>query len=411
MINCYPVQLNDVFMIRELFLATFRGGTSAVGYTRFDPKTLKHFQESFPSLGSDDVKKFLHWHNALVDFCARYGIYCPPAHTLRPGQHLGIWFNDLPKHVQLDAQKHFANVLTGCLRSKLSPSVRQDHPMIANIIQHGSTNGYKILYLLTEEAGNHPLLERYPSVPLEPTQTANTTIEQYTTAWTQYLQHMLLDGTVYCDRYFMQQYQRNLYPAVKQMIGPHLRQEISDIPIDIPLPPEFAPDRLNQLLHSIGKFIGNHGLVTKTPRELYQQTTQQPVRSLYQSQHAEHGDNDIDLPAIVAALSNTDARTCYLCAAEDHQMIECPTYQRLRDNPRAVTAILRSLTKSTRGNHNRRNGPPRHIRQLCDTIPNDIGEGLATDLKAGEGQSIDDNETTIHANNDLSDDILDQDFH
>jgi hypothetical protein len=395
-------------MIRELFLATFRGETSAVGYTRFDPKTLKHFQDSFPSLGSDDVKKFLHWHNGLVDFCARYGIYCPPAHTLRPGQHLGIWFNDLPKYVQLDAQKHFANVLTGCLRSKLSPSVRQDHPMIANIIQHGSTNGYKILYLLTEEAGNHPLLERYPSVPLEPTQTANMTIEQYTTAWTQYLQHMLLDGTVYCDRYFMQQYQRNLYPAVKQMIGPHLRQEISDIPIDMPLPSEFAPDRLTQLLNSIGKFIGNYGLVTKTPRELYQNT--QSVRSLYHN--AENGDNDVNLPAIVAALSNTDARTCYLCAAEDHRMIACPTYQRLRDNPRAVTAILRSL-KPPRGNqHNRHNGgPPRHIRQLCDEIPTEIGEGQATDLETGEGHSIDDNETAVHANNDLSDDILDQDFH
>jgi hypothetical protein len=55
----------------------------------------------------------------------------------------------------------------------------------------------------------------------------------------------------------MQQYQRNLYPAVKQMIGPHLRQEISDIPIDIPLPPEY-----NSITSS--KSVGSYFLVSSS---------------------------------------------------------------------------------------------------------------------------------------------------
>jgi hypothetical protein len=94
MIDCFPVQLNDVFMIREVYLSTFCGGPSTVGYVQFNQKTIKHFTDAFPCLGSNDVTKFLHWHNELVDFCSCYGIYCPPAHmfhstraTLRSTSH------------------------------------------------------------------------------------------------------------------------------------------------------------------------------------------------------------------------------------------------------------------------------------------------------------------------------------
>jgi hypothetical protein len=397
MVDCFPVQLNDVFMIRDVYLSTFRGGPSCVGYIQYNPKTIKHFQDAFPCLGSNDIVKFLHWHNDLVDFCSRYGIYCPPAHTLRPGQPLGIWFNDLPNNVQLDVQKHFAKVLTGCLRSKMSVTVRQDHPMIANIVQHGSTNGYQILYLLAEEAGKHPLLVRYPSVPPEPKQTYDTTLEHYVNEWIQYLQYMLLDGTVYCDRYFLQQFQRNLYPAIKQRIGPHLRQEISDIALDLPLPPEFAPDRLVPLLNNIAQYAGFTGLAVKTPRELFQK---QAVRSL----HHHHDtttttriDYDIDLPAIVAALNNADAMTCFLCTATDHKMAQCPTYQRLSNNPRAVTAILRSLKPQ----RDRPSGPPRHVRQIADTSSDlliEIGEGNIIDMEAGEGNISDDDDIIARDN-------------
>jgi hypothetical protein len=384
---------------------------SALGYVQCNQKTIKHFSDAFPSLGSNDVVKFLHWHNELVDHCSRYGVYCPPAHTLRPRQPHGIWFNDLPTNVQLDVQKHFAKILTGCLQSKMSQSVRQDHPMIANIVQHGSTNGYQILYSLAEEAGKHPLLVRYPSVPSEPTQTYDMTLEHYVNEWTQYLQYMLLDGTVYCDRYFLQQFQRNLYPAIKQRLGPHLRQEISDIALDLPLSPEFAPDRLVPLLNNISQYVGHAGLATKTPRDLFQK---QVVRSLHlhhQHMSATRDDNEIDLPAIVAALNNADTPTCFLCTATDHKMAQRPTYQRLSNNPRAVTAILRSL----KPHRDRPSGPPRHIRQIANTSSNlsaEIGEGNITDMEAGEGNTSDDDNITVHDNDNPTDadDYTQQDF-
>lgn len=69
-------------------------------------------------------------------------------------------------------------------------------------------------------------------------------------------------------------------------------------------------------------------------------------------------------------------------------MAQCAIYQRLRDNPRAITALLRQLRphKST----SRQRGPPREIRQVFaeDTSTDEAGEGLL--IEAGEG-NVDDN--------------------
>jgi hypothetical protein len=48
------------------------------------------------------------------------------------------------------------------------------------------------------------------------------TVNQYRIAWTQYLQYRLFDGTVYSDRYFMQQFIRQLHPSINQRIGSHI---------------------------------------------------------------------------------------------------------------------------------------------------------------------------------------------
>jgi hypothetical protein len=151
-------------------------------------------------------------------------------------------------------------------------------------------------------------------------------------------------------------------------------------------------------------------MITTTPRDLF--SKHQTVRSLRQQPIPDNNLNDdIDLTAIIAALSQTHAQTCYLCSAQDHKMVSCPTYQRLRDNPRAVSAILRGLKSKQDPSKHRSSGPPRHIRQICDsedTIPNGTGEGTIIDLEAGEGYSIndDDSSTTIHVNIDT----LDQNF-
>jgi hypothetical protein len=406
-IECHPIQINEVYMIRELFISTFQSSPSNAGFTRLEPKRLNLFKDAFPPLGPEDVNQFLYWHNDLVEHCLTYGIFVPPIHTLRPEQYLGTWFDDMPPYVQLDTQKYFSHLLTSCLRSKMNASLRQEYPTIANIIQHGSRNGYKILYLLAKQAGKHPLLIRYPFDPPEPVQSADTTMEQYITNWTQYLQHRLLDGTIYCDRYFVQQFQRNLHPSVQQKLGPKIEQAVDKIPILRPLPKSFGPDEIFQQLEDFADFVKMPSIMQKTPRNAFQQTL--PIHELRNSNsYRPQDDGDaIDLPAIIAAVNNTSIPHCYLCESTDHRMAQCPTYLRLQDNPRAITTLLRALKPQSRQNHrnrNRSNGPPRHIRQLTNlTNTVEAGEGIpisSTVASAGEGNSTpidksDENTTTI----------------
>jgi hypothetical protein len=386
-ITCYPVLLNDVYTSRDYFTSHFQTGAAARGYLSTDPKNLKNFQDAFPQFGPDDVNQYFHWHSELVDHCLIYGVFVPPAHTLRVDNYLGTWFSALPSTVQSDALKHFTKLLTGCLRKNMQSTVRQDHPSIADIIQNGSNNGYKILYLLARQAGKHPLLLRFPSEPHEPTQQSDTTVNQYRIAWTQYLQYRLFDGIVYSDRYFMQQFVRRLHPIVSQRIGTHILHEVDKVSIERALPKSFSPDELKQTLEDFVDYAKLPlDLLEKTPRQ-YQQQSSQAVRAI---QSHTTTDDDIDLPAIVAALNNTSASNCYLCESKDHRMAQCQIYTRLRDNPRAITALLRQLRPKGRGNQR---GPPRNIRQIMNE-PSDhaIGEGnqSSNTAEAGEGNYVDD---------------------
>jgi hypothetical protein len=268
----------------------------------------------------------------------------------------------------------------------MQSSVRQEYPSIANIIQRGYNDGYKILYLLAQKAGKHPLLIRFPSEPHEPTQTADMTVEHYRIAWTQYLQYRLLDGTIYNDRYFLQQFVRGLHSSINQRIGTQITHAVDKVPIERALPKTFSPDELTTLVEDFieyAKFPAS--LLYKTPRNYQQQS--QAVNALYNDkQHSNDPEElytNIDLPAIIAALNNTSTSQCYLCLAEDHRMARCSIYQRLRDNPRAITSLLRQL-RPQKATHRHR-GPPREIRQLATYKLTETGEGNSPDNETGEG--------------------------
>jgi hypothetical protein len=392
-IDCFPVPINNVFMIQDLFMTRFNSGPGAVGYLRYNPKYLKEFQDAFPPFGPEDVLKYFHWHNRLVTHASQYGFYIPPAHTLRAKEILGVWFLELPPHVQADTQNHFCHVLTGCLRKHMQTSVRTDHPFIADIIQHGSDNGYKILHTLAQQAGQHPLLIRNPFDPSEPVQDNDTTVIQYVVAWQQYLRHMLLDGTVYSDRYFLQQFLRNLHKSIREKIGPHLRQSVAEIPITSPLPDSFAPDTLATSLKDLVSLYFNPAILAKTPRHQYSSSDVRAINYQQIPASTLDVDDDFDLPALVAAL-NSNLGQCYLCESDGHRFAQCPIYTRLSDNPRAITSLIRDLQrrkpKSSR--------PPKHIRQV-DLL--EAGEGNSfVPISAGEGNDIDDTSDTNISNHD-----------
>jgi hypothetical protein len=244
------------------------------------------------------------------------------------------------------------------------------------------------------------------------------TMEQYITNWTQYLQHRLLDRTIYCDRYFVQQFQRNLHPSVQQKLGPKIEQAVDKIPILRPLPKSFGPDEIFQQLEDFADFVKMPTIMQKTPRNAFQQTS--AVRELRSNSYGLQDDDDaIDLPAIIAAVNNTSISHCYLCESTEHRMAQCPTYLRLQNNPRAITTLLRALKPQSRQsyrNRNRSNGPPRHICQLANSpTTTEAGEGNppSTIITAGEGNLIPletSDENTIIPHDLLNDGEPDSDF-
>jgi hypothetical protein len=233
----------------------------------FDPDIHELFQESFSSLGSSEASQFLSWHNQVVVHGRCCGIFIPPAHTLRDGQYMGIWFQYLPPRVQIVQRNYYGYLLYDCIRSKMHPSLRQENPTLAALIeQHMGGNGYQILYDLAFLAGDHPLLTNYPNAfPPEPKQSMVMSMSQYIAAWTSFLQHQFLQGIIFSDRYFHQQFFRNLHPTLRD-IGNPLQQKVSFSPVSQPLPRFLAPDRL---LNYISVYWRDASyFITQSPREL-----------------------------------------------------------------------------------------------------------------------------------------------
>jgi hypothetical protein len=208
----------------------------------------------------------------------------------------------------------------------------------------------------------------------------------------------------------MQQFVRRLHPVVSQRIATHILHEVDKVPIERALPKSFSPDELKQTLED---FIDYAKLPTdileKTPRQ-YQQKSSQAVRAIQHTPSAipeNTADDDIDLPAIVAALNNTTTAKCFLCDASDHRMAQCSIYLRLRDNPRAITTLLRQLKPR------RQRGPPREIRQITDEkSTTEIGEGStpsADIFETGEGY-LEETTSTDDATVSPAIDTLESDF-
>jgi hypothetical protein len=86
-------------------------------------------------------------------------------------------------------------------------------------------------------------------------------------------------------------------------------------------------------------------------------------------------------------------------------MAQCPIYTRLRDNPRAITALLRQLRPR------RQRGPPREIRQIVDEKSIlESGEG-SPEITNEAGEGIHDDADTINDNTSVSPiDTLESDF-
>jgi hypothetical protein len=387
LVTCIPVKLPSLFTVKNYFLRSFNVGPATVGYTRTDPKQMKIFGDAFPQFGPDDANNYFKWHSRVVEYDQRFGIFIPPAHTLRDGQPYGIWFSSLPVCVQHDIQNTFRFVLSGAIRSHTQASLRQENPRLYNKIQNCSPDGYVLLSDLARSAGNHPLLRSYSVYQTEPRQSSDTTLDAYTLAWLQFLQNQLLDGVVYSDRYFHQQFLANMHHQVRNRLGHYLHQTVLAVPLNRRLPTAFDPDCFSDYIEQHVTQFGNSHLLTRTPRQLSSSITPAPqtVRSVALDDHSTNIDS-----LVVAAIRQPGP--CLLCRSTDHQFIQCPSFDALRQQPQLIAILSRALQKVSTTTASTK-PPARQVRQL--TAPVDFLDQAAPDsfddiidsaiLEAGEG--------------------------
>ena len=128
-----------------------------------------------------------------------FGLYVLPAQTVHDGNPLGIWFQDILVHVQVDIENVFGDVLASLLRYKSTGLILD--PALSQIV-HQHDNGYDAIYDLLVHA-SHPFLQAYPSIPTEPHQHLYCKLLDYCLGWNIYTLHHALHGKYLSDQYFM----------------------------------------------------------------------------------------------------------------------------------------------------------------------------------------------------------------
>jgi hypothetical protein len=291
----------------------------------------------FPKHGS--TTQFFDYHGRVVQYAQSWGIFVPPLHTLRDDDPLGIWFTDLPIHVQHACMNQHHSVLGTCLKSS-STNLMLD-PLFSSILTSYS-DGYGMLLALATVCG-HPLLQQYPSTAAEPRQNNDNSIATYVTLWVHYLNLRLLDGCVLSDRYFMQQFLRGLHPVFHQDFVTDCESKIAQFPIGHKLPASYTPNRILLRFQQRAQHLRRKDLIHKTAREL---TTRTPHIREIQTAPTEPDTESFD--AFIHALERgSRSSACYLCGDTDHPVRNCPKLASIQSNPAAQSAIVRLLGGQT----------------------------------------------------------------
>ena len=294
-------------------------------------KNLRYFQQNFPVFDSKSPSSFFSWYARIIRHCQDMGGFVPPAHTLRDGNPLGIWFDALPPWVKAESQNRFHGLLATCLKSK-NTGLLSDPATSAIVLNH--ENGYWILHDLAQFFG-HPLLQRFPTPLTEPVQAADCALSLYLGLWSKYLHLKAIQGTILSDRYFFQQVVRHMHEVLRPILGQYLEQDNLRFPIGTALPHSFSPERLLMRLSSQATYLGNPKLIHDPPRTLFRAS---PVQALTLPSSSSPLPDEL----LVAAMSNS--RACFLCSATDHMAGSCPMFQKIRENPVALRFFQRQFT-------------------------------------------------------------------
>ena len=319
----FPLNLGNLQIDKDLFLAQFID-------TRYDANThFKSFMYRFPQFPEEDGPGFRHhiipFLYQVTQHCVAFSVYVPPPHTLRPGDKLGVWHDELPIWTQRQIPSTFNNLLAQAFRQKSTNL--STHKRLSAFVRTPK-QGYDVIMALAIEAG-HPSLQQFPETPKEPRQNADTSIVKYIDNWSQYLQRMVLTGHHYNDRFFYQQLFRNSHINFKNIFN-ELRLAVHEQNHQRPLPPSFHMSSLLTKITQLAHFIDSRVDVNISPRDLQRNYKPQtpPLKVAQTTQSSE--------------FSTSKPMTCYLCG-EEHPLYKCPELNKVLTNEKGKSALKRIL--------------------------------------------------------------------
>ena len=127
---CHPISFTWWFQDKALYLSCFQ-------FRQFNIDQWKQIFCAVPPYGENN--NFLQWYSHFISVMVGFGLYVPPAQTVRDGDPLGIWFPDLLVHVQVENENVFGDVLASLLCYKSTGLILD--PALSQII-HQHDNEY-----------------------------------------------------------------------------------------------------------------------------------------------------------------------------------------------------------------------------------------------------------------------------
>ncbi len=341
----FPASTGLRFVSKVEFLQQFTHGPAFVLHD-----VSPDFRKGFPKFTCVDTKaptslEIIQYAVVVGEHCHRYGIYCPPVHTVNNVRSVGWWFADLPPRTQEDSRQ-----MDGLLAARLQASDTGLHKCnVFSTVLH-QRSGYMAFTELLR-LGQHPRLHLASVNPRMPRMRTGT-IRSYLDDWRNYLYLMALSGEVFCDVYVARAFHCGLHRG-HASIASSLQQRVNAAPPNVPIPGEL---QLDQLVHTIRSIGTQHNLPRGFIDTPPQDSKVPAIRQLMDAQDKQASDSNyaLDSEDFVRAMMRSPRRRpdgtpgpCYFCRhpTELHKRADCPLIKELLqdDKYKAMAVGLQTL--------------------------------------------------------------------
>ena len=261
----FPVAIPVPSMDKQMFLTSYCNA--------IDPQRHKRFKADFPVCSSVTSLGIFQWYENLVQHGHVHGCFIPPPCSFRRGKLYGTWLKETPAFVQNGVHSPFKTLLAQSLREKKTGLI--DDSTYGPLVRGYASDGYRILYAIMIVAG-HPQMQEHPTTLASPKQEDTVPLDRYLRSWNHYLMLLMLQGTFWSDRFFIQEFIRDMHPTVKGLIGDRLQSKVNRVDPAWPLPEDYSPDGLLTTLVEAVNYAGKPTLISTVPGRPYHQPLPPP---------------------------------------------------------------------------------------------------------------------------------------